>query len=73
MKIFVTAKPNSKNPRIEKIDETHFVVAVKELPKDGRANRAITKALAKYLHIARSQIELTSGATAKNKVFRVAT
>lgn len=36
MGIFVKAKPKAKQERIEKIDNTHFVVAVKGSPKQGR-------------------------------------
>ena len=38
MKIFVTVKPNAKEERVEKIDDTHFKVSVKEPPTEGRAN-----------------------------------
>jgi len=69
MKIFVEAKPGSKNEGIEQVDEKHFVVRVKELPIQGRANRAIIKALAKYLSIAPSRITLVSGFSSKQKVF----
>ena len=51
MKIFVKAKPNAKVERVEKIDETHFVVAVKEPPLRGKANAAIVSALAEYFGI----------------------
>src|SRR3989338_9497975 len=52
MKIFVKTKPRSKQERVEKIDETHFIVAVKEIPIEGRANKAIIKALADYFDVA---------------------
>ncbi|PIV45904.1 hypothetical protein COS23_01900, partial [bacterium (Candidatus Moisslbacteria) CG02_land_8_20_14_3_00_36_53] len=32
MKIFVKAKPLAKESKVEKIDDTHFVVSVKEPP-----------------------------------------
>ena len=68
MKIFVTAKPSSKKPRVLKTDERHFIVAVKESPKEGKANRAIIKALAKALDIPQSRIELVAGMTSKRKI-----
>ena len=48
MKIFVKAKLNAKEERVERIDENNFIVAVKEPPVDGKANQAILKALAEY-------------------------
>ncbi|MEK7508127.1 MAG: DUF167 domain-containing protein [Patescibacteria group bacterium] len=71
MKIFVTAKPNSKMPGVAKIDETHFIVAVREPPREGRANYAITKALAQYFGVPTIGVCLISGATSKQKVFEI--
>ena len=71
MKIFVRAQPNSKNEKIEKADEAHFTVAVKEPPKNGRANEAIAKILAEYLGVNRSRVRLISGFSSRQKVFEV--
>lgn len=71
MRIFIKAKPNSKKEGIEKLDETHFIVAVKEPPVKGLANRAIAKALAKHFDLSLSQVYLVSGFTSKQKVFEV--
>lgn len=71
MKIFVTAKPRSYQERIEKIDNTHFVVAVVEPPANGLANKAIVRALAEYFDIAPSSLRLVSGFTSKQKVFEI--
>ena len=73
MKIFVKARPNSKAESIEKVDDTHFTVAVKEPPVKGRANAAISKALADYFGIAPSQVSLVSGFSSKQKVFEIHT
>ncbi|HEY4509943.1 MAG TPA: DUF167 domain-containing protein [Candidatus Paceibacterota bacterium] len=71
MRIFVKAKPNAKEESVEKIDDTHFVVAVKEPPRQGRANQGITQALAEYFHVPQSNIKLVSGFSSKQKVFDV--
>lgn len=68
MKLFVTAKPSAKEDSVKKIDDTHFVVAVREPPVQGRANRAIIKALADFLNIAASRLNIVSGHTSKQKV-----
>lgn len=69
MKIFVKAKPRSKEERVEKIDDTHFIVAVKEPPVQGRANAAIIRALAGYLGVSVSSVRITSGFFSKEKIF----
>ena len=71
MKIFVKAKANAKRELVEKIDEAHFVVQVKESPIQGRANRAIRKALAEYFNIAPSKIKIVSGDSSKQKTFEI--
>ena len=73
MKIFVKARPNSKAESIEKADDTHFTVAVKEPPVKGRANAAIAKALARHFGTAPSQVFLASGLSSKQKVFEIHT
>lgn len=71
MKIFVKAKPNAKEEKIEKIDDSNFIVAVKEPPIQGKANAAIIKALAACFNIAPSAVRLVSGFSSKNKVFDI--
>lgn len=70
-KIFVQAKPNAREERIEKIDETHFTVAVREPPVNGLANAAIRKALAGHFKVAPSCAQLVSGFSSRNKVFEM--
>lgn len=46
-------------------------VAVTAPPEDGRANQAITELLREWLKLKRSQVELASGATNRNKHFLI--
>ncbi len=83
MKIIVKAKPNSKKVLVEKItqptlldEETEtkvdiYKVSIKEPPVEGKANKAIIKALAEYFDIAPSLIFLTSGPTSRQKIFEI--
>jgi uncharacterized protein YggU (UPF0235/DUF167 family) len=71
VKISVKAKTSAKVEKIQKIDESHFVVAVKAAPIDGRANIAIAKALASYWGVTQARVKLVSGKTSKMKVFEI--
>ena len=71
MKIFVKAKPNAKEEKVEKVNETHYIVSVKEPPVKGKANAAIARALADYFKIAPSRVRLISGFASKEKLFEV--
>ncbi|MEA3453015.1 MAG: DUF167 domain-containing protein [Patescibacteria group bacterium] len=71
MKIFVTVKLKSKDNKIEKIDDNHFLIFIKELPVKGRANKTILKLLAKYLGIPISQLIIKSGLKSKRKIIEI--
>lgn len=71
MKIFIQAKPNSKEQKIEKIDDSHFIVAIKEPPVRGKANEAIIKVLADYFNAAPSQVKIISGHTSRHKIISI--
>lgn len=68
MKIYVSARPNSKENKIEKISENHFRVFVQEPPIKGRANRAIVEALSEYLEIPKQHVSITKGRFTREKV-----
>lgn len=63
------ARAGTKKEHVERLDSTHFRVAVKTLPIKGRANLAIREALAKFLGVARTRLTLKTGGNGKHKVF----
>ncbi|OGD30022.1 hypothetical protein A2833_02870 [Candidatus Azambacteria bacterium RIFCSPHIGHO2_01_FULL_44_55] len=71
MKIIVKARPNSKNESVEKIDDLHFEVSVKEPPVKGMANEAIRRALAAYFKISPSRVNIVAGHTSKSKIVEI--
>jgi len=85
MKIFVKAKPNAKEEKIRKIEETAnlfgnnkqtsdtYEVWIKEPPVDGKANEAIAEILVKHFGVSKSQIILISGFSSKQKIFEIFT
>jgi uncharacterized protein YggU (UPF0235/DUF167 family) len=79
MKIFIRAKPGVKKEYIkettdlfEKNGARHFVVAVNERAVDGKANRAIERAVAEYFGVAPSRVRIVSGQAAKEKTVEIA-
>jgi len=71
MKIFIKAHPNANKERIEKIDENHYCVWVKELPVQGKANQAIIDALAEYFKVAPQKLKIVSGYTSRQKTIEI--
>ena len=71
MKIFVKAKPNAREEKVEKIDEQNYVVSVKEPPVKGKANEAIRNALAVYFKTGSSRVKIISGYSSRNKIVEI--
>jgi len=71
MKIFVKAKPNAREEKVEKIDDSNYIVSVKELPIKGRANEAIRNALAVYFKTGSSCVKIVSGFSSRNKIIEI--
>lgn len=71
MKIFVKAKTGASDDDIEKIDETHFIVSVKERPVKGQANRGIIRVIANYFKVSKSEVRMVSGFTSFQKILEI--
>lgn len=71
MKIFVKAKPNAREEKVEKIDEQNYVVSVKEPPVKGKANQAIRNALAVYFKTSSASVKIVSGFASRNKIIEI--
>ena len=71
MKINVKAKPNAREEKVEKIDESNFVVSVKEKPEKSKANVAIRNALAVYFKIASARVKIVGGYSSRNKIIEI--
>ncbi len=71
MRISIRARPGARQARIHEV-AGRLQVAVTEPAADGRANRAIEKALARHLGVAPSRVRIVSGHTARDKIVEVA-
>ena len=71
MKISVKVKPGAREEYIKEIGEGNFEVAVKEPPVQGKANRAVVRALAEYFHVSQSQVSIVFGYTSRNKIVEI--
>ena len=71
MKIFVKVKAGSKNDEVTKVDDTHYVIKVKEPPVEGKANEAVIRVLSDYFHIPKSHVQILKGGQTKNKVIEI--
>lgn len=71
MKIFVKVRPSAKAEKVEKVGENDFAVSVKEPPKEGKANDAVIKLLAKYFGVSKSAVNIFSGKALRQKIVEI--
>jgi uncharacterized protein len=67
----VRAQPGARKASVMGEQAGALKVAVTAPPADGRANQAITELVRDWLGLKRSQVELASGATNRNKQFLI--
>src|SRR5260370_32872300 len=67
----VRAQPRARKAGVRGEQAGALVVAVTQPPEQGRANAALVEALRDALGVKRSQIELVSGATSRQKRFLI--
>ncbi len=72
MRISVHAKPNAREESVVKKEDGSFVVCVKEPPREGKANAAIARAIARHFGVAPQLVVLRSGFSSRQKVFEIA-
>jgi len=71
MRIFVSAKPASRENKIEIIGKNRYRVYVKEPAVKGRANAAIIELLAHYFSTSKSSIKIVQGAFTGEKIIDI--
>ena len=72
MKISVKVVTRSFRDEVVKTGDD-YTVRVKALPKEGKANEAVIKLLAKYFGVARSSVRITCGLSSRNKIVEIRT
>src|SRR5688572_14415847 len=65
----VKAQPGAKQNAVRGEQNGMLKVSVTQVPEKGKANKALIEVLAKALGLSRSQIELLSGGTQRDKRF----
>ena len=67
----VKVQPRAAKNQLAGLHEDALKIRLTAPPVDGEANQALTEFLAKTFNVAKSQVELVSGHTGRNKVVRV--
>lgn len=71
MKLTVRVKAGSHQEKVEKVDETEYIVWVREVAEKGKANAAVIEALAEYFGVAKSRVWIVAGHASRSKIVAV--
>lgn len=71
MKLFIKTKPKSREDRVEKVDDSHFIAHTKAIPEKGKANEGVVRLLADYFSVSQSNVVIISGKTSRNKIISI--
>jgi len=67
----LTIAPRSGRDEVAGRNAGAIKIRIRAAPVEGRANESLLEFLAKRLHVPRSSLSITSGATGRRKVVRV--
>ena len=67
----VTVTPGARSERIERIDASRLRVAVTEPPREGRANAAVVRAVARFFGVRASAVRIVRGMTSRSKIIEI--
>ncbi|MGD0857272.1 MAG: DUF167 domain-containing protein [Dehalococcoidia bacterium] len=70
MKINVKVMPHSIREEVLKQGDD-YVVRVKAMPQDGKANEAVIELIAKHFKVPKSVVKIVSGQTGRNKIIDI--
>ncbi|HEX8955227.1 MAG TPA: DUF167 domain-containing protein [Burkholderiaceae bacterium] len=71
IKLFVLATPNAKKSEIVGVQDGALKIKLQAQPIEGKANDALVRFLAGQLGLPRKAIELTRGASSRNKTVEI--
>jgi uncharacterized protein (TIGR00251 family) len=71
VRVTVTVNAGSRGERVERIDASRLRVAVSEPAREGRANAAVVKAVARFLGVPPSAVHILHGARSRSKVLEI--
>jgi len=72
VRFYVRAKPSAASTKVVSVmDDESIKVDIAAPPEDGKANRELVSYLAKEFGVPKANVEIVSGATARQKLIRI--
>jgi uncharacterized protein len=70
-KIIIRVKPNSKQQKIEEVEDGSLKIYLKSSPIDGKANKELIQMLADKYNVPKSHISIRLGLASRQKVVEI--
>ena len=70
-KFLVKVKPNARENSLRQFQDGTWIAEVKAPPKDGKANRALIKVIAKQFNVTKSQVSIKRGKSGRTKLIQL--
>ena len=64
-------KPNSRENRVEETGPNQFVVKVRAIPRENKANQEVVESLARHFQVPKSRVSILRGLGAKQKIVEI--
>ena len=71
MYIHVKVTPGAKKENVEKVNDTEFIMMVKEQAKHNRANKRVIELLASEFGVSTADIKMLTGHRSGSKMFSI--
>jgi uncharacterized protein (TIGR00251 family) len=68
MRLYIKVIPRSSKNEVTQISEGEYKVKLTAPPVDGKANEALLKVLSDYFKVAKSNIQIVGGKSARTKI-----
>ena len=71
MRIYVRVTPRSSKNEVTKVADGEYKVWLTAAPVEGAANEALVKLLAEYFNVAKSNVRIVGGKSARIKIIEI--
>ncbi len=71
MRLRIRVKPGAHEERVSREPDGSLLVLVKARAQEGKANEAVVKAVAAFLHVPKSSVRIRSGLSSRTKLLEV--
>ncbi len=70
-RIWATVKPHAKREEVKETGDGSYIISVRAVAREGKANEALVELLAGYFSVPKSSIKIVHGETGRKKLVEI--